>query len=454
MSSQREYEPTANLVREARESLYLGADLSTPTLYKSYFEECVSSRFVEGLPLPHKAAAQFILFPLGLSEDTTRVVDARDLPTLYRYFKHLLDTGRSKIWISTCIENDINNPSSNPRKEHAILRNDPRPVRPKGEPPAGLNSLDDLDAVMPSLLEFRTRHPELLYKIFPQDRNNPNSVKILAVDNPSERRLILTVRPGENTSSDRTSSDAPAKVLNIDLNGPIPVIQVERREDLGWIHMLINSHEMLKKLDSANFIGSSFIDVEGLFFQSGHHKYKLSLIQDVIWGELKYFDKPVARPCPRVGDMIDQIVSGPVIIATNHRLEKITPLLEMRQTLLRETETDELHCQLIESNYTGRVTEPEVLKIFVSELIRHDLPVEPMLTRIIQVAGYLSKFRERAYNPGFPIIGIPPRLNSLSMRERASQKEIAQFAGYIQGMVNIINERIIGEIKPQHLHAH
>lgn len=376
-------------ILEAHQSIAeRGLDIVDPDNYLKYLNGLLKLRNEKNIPNPHKAMAQAKLQHVRANEDTTRIIDGYDLPTLYRYVAKLLESGRSQIWISTCIAHDFNE-LTRERHTHAELYNDPRgKSRPKNSPPRGINSLDELDQVMVKAMAFRAQNPELLFKVFPQDKPNPNNIKIIAIDSPGDKKIILTIRPGENTSSDRTSADEPPRVITVDFNGDLPVVVIEDEYDLRWLQMFLNSRAILSKIDQAEFVGSPFIDVEA-FFTNGDQPPAISFVQDVIWEDANAANNQI--PCPKLVDYLDALTNNHCLIHLTKEESQTTLLLELRSLLLSKQIMNQVGSILVEAEQTGIVPDRQLLDDVVRRIQLGGLKPPEYILRVANAASQVTQ---------------------------------------------------------------
>ena len=247
-------------------------DISDPTTYLKYLENIQKEHCQKYGRLANKANVQLECQKLGINEDTTRMIDPNDLSILFRYVQKLTNEGRI-VWIGSSTVDDMTDPNTDKsNKNHSVTP----PLYKK------ITSLDDLQIILPSINMFHHSHPDMLLKVFPQDKVNPTLTSIVFENNSQSKKISFHFKPGQFTP-DGLRSEKPSKTIDIevDMSQNIPIISISNKEDLEWVDIVINSLAMFEKIETIDFGNTPVINVEAMHINGDP---SLSFVTDIIYG--------------------------------------------------------------------------------------------------------------------------------------------------------------------------
>lgn len=265
--------------------------------YLFYLGHIVDEDIHNNKPTPHKALFQLIGTNYGITEPTTRIVPANDLPTAFHYGLHLLEN-HEVIWMGTGSIDDHSDPGGCQNLNPPLHKN--------------IRTREDLLDALEKASAFELAHPGSYLKIFPQDKEKPAIGSMVFTSNKHEGNLIhLKVRKGEYTTSERKAGDDRPILISIDLSGPIVKVITNQptHETQYWLNIILNSRELFQKLDDAGLRGSNYINPEFLVFMNGLNT-KISFFTDCIWGSKKESQKNYR--CPKTNPLLNKLSSAMV----------------------------------------------------------------------------------------------------------------------------------------------
>lgn len=220
----------------------------------------------------HKAKTQLECLKRNINDEQTRIIDPSDLGTLFTYVKSLIDQDRV-VWIGSSTVDDMTDPQTDKKDlKHCVT------------PPLyknGIRTIDDLYSVLPSINLFKDQHPDMLLKVFPQDKEKPTLTSIVFTNNDTDKKISLHFRPGKYTPKDRLEGNDHPIDIDIDLNGDIPLIYLEKVEDVKWLEIVLNSLDIFERADEIDFGSTPVVNIE-LMHLDAHPK--LDFITDIIYG--------------------------------------------------------------------------------------------------------------------------------------------------------------------------
>jgi len=332
-------------------------DLTDSDVYVDYLGKIEDTHLKNHGLFAHKAKIQLECRKLGINDENTRIIDPHDLGTLIHYTKHLISLGRT-VWIGSSTIDDMTDPQTG--KENVKNKSITPPLYRKG-----INTLEDLYAVLPSINVFKSEHPDMLLKVFPQDMEKPTLTSIVFADNEKERKISFHFRPGKYTPKGERddSSDQPIDI-DVDFNGDIPLIYVNSLDDLDWLEIALASEDIFEKINKINFGSSPVVNIELMHLDN--HK-KLDFVTDIIYGD---GDQTVQYPPIKFVEMLKLVKTGMVV----QRKSKFDPKEFIHnQGLLARRIVD-----LLESNqkhyHSHAPTKTEIVATFAN-LADHDYKI-------------------------------------------------------------------------------
>lgn len=396
--------------------------------YLPYLENLLTTRSALNIVNPHKATIQLEMAKQMINEDTTRIIDPHHTELLLGYTLKLLKEGRKEVWWSLADKDDIADPQGGTKYSPPLFKH---------------VTLNNIGAKFEELKEYYEKHPESLVKIFPQDGEHPSLCSLILVNEPSEKRLNYKIRPRKYTTDERSESEDPIEI-NIDLNGPAPIIMINKVEDLKWIQILINSKELFAGLDKIDLRGSYFIQPECMAYGNGNTT-KLKFFSDVIWGD-KFDKSPADTLCPKFSPILDRLSNAKIVLNSNspvinkiiqrHTLGyilnnlNINGNLEVLSDQLRQVEAgeppgNELIIRLLAFALGDNLDLPKYASKIVT-LYRGLVELKNVNKIVDDVEN--GKTKRRLYNvpglsPDYPVVYVPIDKKTLKKRKRQSLKQ-------------------------------
>lgn len=381
--------------------------------YLPYLENLLITRSALNIINPHKATIQLEMAKQEINENTTRIIDPQHTTLLLGYTLKLLKEGRKEVWWSLADKDDIADPQGDTKYSPPLFKH---------------VTLDNIGTKFEELKKYYEKHPESLVKVFPQDGEHPSLCSLILVNEPSEKRLNYKIRPRKYTTDERSELEDPIEI-NIDLNGPAPIIMINKVEDLKWVQVLINSKELFAGLDRIDLRGSYFIQPECMAYGNGNTT-NLKFFSDVIWGD-KFDKSPADTPCPKFLPILNQLPNAKIVLNSNspvmniilqrhtlgyilHNLN-INGNLEILTDQLRQVEagdppSNELIIRSLALALAGNLNLPKyVRKIVKLYLGLNELKnANAIITENVNSGSIKVELNHvRGFNPDHPVIYVP-----------------------------------------------
>lgn len=408
-------------------------DIKDNDKYLNFLEEKCQRVIVAGKQIPHKVTAQLEMARRDINEATTRVVTARDLPTLTHYTNKLLKNGHSDVWWSIADIDDV----TDPQGEQSF------------SPPLFKHVTEDTRAVqIGKLQEYLHRHPDSFVKIFPQDGANPALISMLLTEAVGDHQLTLRIRPGKYTTSERHDAENPV-MIDIDFNGEIPVIIMNDRRDKIWIDALLRAIPLFTLLDDIQFTGSHYLQPEFMaYLHDPDGEPDIHFFSDVIWGSKNPEDGNVS--CPTVATHLDSLHRARILIRGQDDdrialIEKRHALQELFHTLQDPSELARLTDSLRQTESACFPT--DMLTLFrLSDLLAGIPELPKPLQKIVLLSKAIRELqcahlkltdklaRTNAFRADTPLVWIPATNadGSLHLDLDGQMQPTARLSGYTQ----------------------
>ena len=343
--------------------------LETPD-YLGYLSKSLDKRTKAGIPNPHKATIQYEMAKRNINENTTRVIDSHDIPTLVHYSLYLLRTHK-EVWWSIPHPDDFTDPTGNQNVATPLFKH---------------ITLNNFLETFSEWYKFAQANPDSMVKVFPQDGESPALCSLMLIKNDS---LILKVRPGQYSTNERNEKEKPI-VIRIDLHGRTPVIILNKIEDAHWVRVFINSKRLFAGLDDIDLKGSDYVQPESMAYGDGAAT-EFSFITDVISGRKhkRKNAKEKNQHCPKFSPVIAKLEKAKIIIRNTNRkafrtIDARHIAIEELHSLKNPKQLEQLHDSLREVE-SGDWPNNELVLRLLAQGLQGDLKLPRSAAKIIDL---------------------------------------------------------------------
>jgi hypothetical protein len=376
--------------------LDLSFDFTSRDSYSYYLDQLLNQRLQAGLPPSQKAVAQWLLNRFELNEPETKIIDSYNIELLTTYVDYLLNKcGRKEIWISSCIITDHSDVLGDHKEKAKLFRN--------------ICSLADLEKRLHEIRMHVVTHPEILFKVFPQDNKKLSIGRLLL----GPDGLSAAVRLNSHTPrGEDVDKDTDLRVFIRPGIKPT-IFASEGGERL--LDLFSGQAAYLEKLDQAIRLlhsnSPSLVYNPEFMLNTGTNQ--IQFFTDLIWGNLHAPNKGKSSSfIPSIQKMLSNLDGAPILSMSDRSIDP--------QQIHENT-----HAILVEAmNGHPMLTE---IKLLIETLTRQGIPLPYAIYRLSALAA----------SEVTPLKNVPlakkttegtsgMRLNHIMLSEKPTSKDMAQ----------------------------